>query len=491
MIQLLNFDQMNDSERALTLSAQGILNRMGGKVYVEADSYLELLSACEERTKTDIWELLEKNATSFLGFVSYDLNCDDVGINMAATISAAFDVLGVPTQVEDRVAALGIKKLFDLSEIMGSKIERQKIVFDYCKPYLNKNGLIHQVVKSGNFHIRLRDFSIAKRWACIYTGEDEEDRAFLKYILQWCEKNIPVYGWNDNEIAFIKDISQYGDYAVPTDWSLNHSYLKGTKEDLRQTCERVPVAPNKHYVAIIVSDGDNVQWLERNFFTEHLFGQRIRGEMQYKMSWTFAPSLKELNGAAAKRIYESANKDYFICGVSGIGYANIMSCPDEYLGDFCRISAQAMKKSDLNIICLLDNISELNDTIIVQKKLSNFTRHNNILGGIWEIDPDRYQSGNGKIFWSDGKPFVSVRFSLWHPSGDGKNVTKEWLDEYVQALNEMPVSPNTEKGYTVLNVHPWTITMKDVDYIVSRLSSDIELVYADELIELVKNNVKQ
>lgn len=106
------------------------------------------------------------------------------------------------------------------------------------------------------------------------------------------------------------------------------------------------------------------------------------------------------------------------------------------------------------------------------------------------MDPDRYGSGKGKIFWAKGKPFVSVRFTMWHPSGKMQNVTTQWLDEFADAINGMPVCPFDESGYTVLNVHPWTINMDSLDYVVSKLSSNVELVYADELVQLVRNNVQ-
>ena len=53
------------------------------------------------------------------------------------------------------------------------------------------------------------------------------------------------------------------------------------------------------------------------------------------------------------------------------------------------------------------------------------------------------------------------------------------------------MKPNihSQDGYTVLNVHPWSISISDLDYVISHLNDDIELVYADELIELIKENM--
>lgn len=489
MVQMLDWQKLSQQERALATFIQGILNRKGKKIFIDIDNYKLFLK--EKAEETDLWNLLEANVGEFEGAVSYKLDCNDVGINMAATISAATDLLGVPSELIARVNALGLETVRDLADVKGSNAQRQRIIFNEYKDRLSKTAIVHQVVKEGNFHLVLRDFSIANRWVCFYTGENEEDRQLRREVLGWLNPNVPVYGWNDDEIAFIKDISSFGDFAVPTDWSSNHSFFGQNIHPVKQNTRRAPVAKNKHYVAFVMSDGDNVQWLEREFFTTSTFGQRQASKLDYKMSWTFSPSLAELCPDAAEKIYSGVKYDYFISGVSGIGYANCLTYPREHLDKFTEMTSQAMKDSDLQVVCLLDNISLTENEEFTQDRLKSYTRFDNIIGGIWELDPDRYGSGKGKIFWADGKPFVSVRFTMWHPSCKEECVTKEWLDGIVDDINAMLVCPESQEGYTVVNVHPWTITMESLDYVVSRLGGHIELVYADEIIELIKSNLKR
>ena len=488
MISVLSAKDMTDAEKALGVCLQGILNRKGKSVYIDIDCYMDYLK--EEYERVELWQLVSEYSNEFIGAAVYDLNCNDVGVNMAATISAAYDILGVPRELIGKVNGAGIKTLCDLADVKGTSAERQRVVFDGVKDKLNKTALIHQVVKDGNFHLTLRDFGIKNRWACIYTDESEKDRAFRRYVLGALDKNIPVYGWNDDEIAFIKDISDYGDYAVPTDWSCNHSYFTAGAP-IKQKRNRKAIAKNKHYVALVVSDGDNVQWLERDFATTGTFGQRLRSKADYKLTWTFAPSLVSLCPAAAERIYAESKNDYFISGVSGIGYANCLSYPRDMLFEFTAQTAQAMARSDLDVVCLLDNIELTKNAEFTADRLSFYAKYDNIIGGIWELDPDRYGSGRGKIFWANGKPFVSVKFTMWHPSGNPERVTRKWLDEIAEQVNAQPIAPQSESGYSVVNVHPWTIDIDDLDYFVSKLGDNIELVYADELIELIKNNVRK
>ena len=493
MVYVVNYEKMTHAERALAIGLQGVVNRKGKRVLIDADKYIDYVTDSDRRY-VDVYELADKFAGEFSGIVVYTLDSHDAGINMAAMLAAVDDVLGVPDVLLDKVAKYHLPVACDLRQICGSNAERQRVVFDRCYDRLNKNGLVHQVVNGDNFHIRLRDLSVANRWACVYTGESDEDRAFRKYVLGKLDSNIPVYGWNDDEIAFIKDISEFGDYALPSDWSMNHSYFEASDATLTQRIhgDLSTVAPDKHYVALVVSDGDNIQWLERDFsLPGGNFGQRLATDCNYKVTWTFSPSMVRICPDGARHIFASAKRDYFVSGVSGVGYANCLSYPREHLDEFTRQTAEAMQRSDLSVVTLLDNVANTADAQFVQDRLHSYTKFDTIKGGIWELDPDRYGSGKGRVWWSDGKPFVSVRFSLWYPTCNMADVTTDWLDEMAAAVNAMPVSPTTEDGYTVVNVHPWTMNQASVDYFVSRLdSSKIELVYADELIELMKRNLK-
>lgn len=491
MIYSLLYDKMTNSERALALSAQGLINRSDKKVFIDVDNYKQYLSADAKLTQTDVLTLVKKFCGCFSGFVTYTLSPVDAGISMAATISAAYDVLGVPRELEEAVANLGLKKLYDLSEVKGDNVDRQKIVFDFCFEKLNKNGLVHQVVSPNNFHLRLYDLAIAKRFACVYTDESEKGREFRRYVLSRLNKNIPIYGWTTDEITFVKDISVFGNYVLPSDWSCNHSFFSQREVTISQSRKEKEIRKNKHYIALVVSDGDNIQWLERDFSMPNgSFGQRLSSSLEYKMNWTLSPSLVTLCPSIAGYIYKHVGYDYFISGVSGIGYANLLEYPTEYLPQFTEKTQIAMQKSDLSVVCMLDNINNTKDCNHTRQVLQNYSKFDTIKGGVWELDPDRYGSGKGKIFWSQGKPFVSVRFTMWHPSCQMDKVTAEWLDDLARQVNAMPVSVQAEEGYSVVNVHPWTMNQHSVDYFVSKLDKDkIELVYVDELLELIKTNI--
>lgn len=137
----------------------------------------------------------------------------------------------------------------------------------------------------------------------------------------------------------------------------------------------------------------------------------------------------------------------------------------------------------------LDEIKGIGFDNDMQKRLAYFSRYDNIKGGILQLDPDNYAGGGGRVYFSDDKPFVTVGFSLWHPSGNADEVTHEWLAEQAAIINSKPADISSINGYTVINVHPWTVGPDDLAYFVGQLDDGVEVIAVDELLAAVGQNV--
>ncbi len=142
-----------------------------------------------------------------------------------------------------------------------------------------------------------------------------------------------------------------------------------------------------------------------------------------------------------------------------------------------------MLKSDLEYISVLD---KLEDNVFKEARLVEsfryYARYDNIKGGVVYLDPDRYASGKGKVYFVDDKPFVCARLSLWYPSNEMSSVTKEWVEEQADIVNSYPADINSINGYSIVNVHPWSMSIKNLD-------EDVVLVTVDELLEMIKENI--
>ena len=68
-------------------------------------------------------------------------------------------------------------------------------------------------------------------------------------------------------------------------------------------------------------------------------------------------------------------------------------------------------------------------------------------------------------------------------------MTETWLKEQADIINAKKADINTINGYTVINVHPWTVGPDDLLYFVNQLGDNIEVVGIDELLAAVKENI--
>ena len=200
--------------------------------------------------------------------------------------------------------------------------------------------------------------------------------------------------------------------------------------------------------------------------------------------------MKAFSSTAVKRVLDNSGGDSFIAGPSGAGYGRIDKMSAQKVSRLADVTAATMLDSGLRIVTILNDMSPTAvNELVYANKLRNFARYDNIDGGILQLDGPRYAAGEGKVYFAEDKPFMSVRFSLWHPSGDAAQVTNEWLREQAEIVNSCPADIHSVNGYSVINVHPWTVGPDDLAYFVSRLDDGVEVLPADELIAAVSENV--
>ena len=219
MVYAIRTGEMSREAFALAIFLQGGVNRHDRRLVLDVDNYLSYIK--DEIEFLTLEEALVRFAGEFDGLAIFDLGADDVSVNLAATVCAVENLLGVPRGLMHRVPAMRV--LFDAADICGTNAERQRAIFYRYRDRLDPRGLVHQVVVGDDYHLQLRDFAIARGYLTFFTDETEEDLALRREVLTWAERNIPVYGWTTDEIGFVRSISEYGNYVIPMDWSCNHS----------------------------------------------------------------------------------------------------------------------------------------------------------------------------------------------------------------------------------------------------------------------------
>ena len=427
-----------------------------------------------------------KSYISDSGYTLYATVEDHGQLNTAVNYTTLNGWLPVTPADEETVINLGFEKKADIS---GDTIDL-KYLKNFYKEYKDEfrnDSLVHLYYYAQG----MRDFAVQQNIFIMYIEDaDYEARLFRDSVMKDLEPSAPIFGWCQYEVKFTECASRYGHFVIPSDHSYNLSILASfNSTDVKFDAPyegKVELDPNKHYVAIVYSDGDNLQWIQNGFGEFHTWQSY---GLETPVSWTFAPIAAELSDVDVKRTLANSGNSTFITGPSGGGYARITNMNSKELEAFSDYTASVMLESGLGIMTLLDEIKYDTFDSSMQKRLGYFSRYDNIKGGILQLDPNDYAGGGGRVYFSDNKPFVTVGFSLWHPSGNASEVTNEWLAEQAAIINAKSADIKTINGYTVINVHPWTVGPDDLAYFVSQLGDGVEVIAVDELLAAVEQNI--
>lgn len=402
-------------------------------------------------------------------YVLYDGVNNPQSLNCASTIAGAEDMLPVDVQLEEYVRSLGFTMGEDATTMTEAKC------FKKYKDKLNNDALVQ--INYGGFNDQMRDYGIACKYLFLWP-KDMEDPDIVRFraeALAWAKDDSPVFGWVPNdETIDVSIASNYSKYTLASDYCTNMSVFtcKNAFGDLtfRQNHKTTDVVAEKgkHYVCIMMSDGDNVQTWYNNFATNSKYLGAERGE--FAMGWSMQPSLTDLAPNIMNYVYSRADKnDYYVCSVSGQGYMN----PQNYgaLGSFIGGLDLYMKRADLSVVQILDAGPSKN-------VIDMYSLVPSLSGGIYCYGM-KYAEGAGSVYWANNKPFVSIRETLWSAN----------VEAMAARINGYDTDPTSITGYTAINLHPWSMDYNDVKQLVSLLDEHVVVVTADDFIRLVTSNV--
>ena len=417
---------------------------------------------------------LDQMIEDFIGkynnkYVLYDGTNNPQSLNCACTIAGALDILPIDVTQEAYAMSHGLQMEVDATDMTEAKC------FKKYKDYLNNDGLVQ--LNYNNFNTNIRDYGIACKYM-FFWPKDMQDPDVMKYradILNWAKEDSPIFGWVPNdETIDVAIASNYSKFTLASDYCVNMSVFTcknafGTREYVQNEKETsVTAEQGKHYVCIMMSDGDNVQTWYNSFATNPKYLGAERGD--FPMGWSVQPSLCDLAPNILNYIYDNAKKgDYYVCSVSGHGYMN----PQNYsaIGSFVGGLNEYLKKTDMSVVQILDSGPSA-DVMKMYSKIPS------LKGAIYCYGM-KYAGGAGSVYWSDDKPFVSIRETLWSAN----------VESMADRINGYSKDPTTIEGYTAVNLHPWSMDYSDVKTLVSLLGDDVVVVTADDFIRLITENV--
>ncbi len=496
---------LSKDERSAIQCLQGLVGRTQASIFInygyQASAELAdlekagstLLYKDENGSNWDLTSLINRYSQHITdnGYVLFSDADTHAQINLAFNYATVNGWLAVPVSAEAKAIAAGLEKKLDLSTTVLDFTHEQAF-YEEHGDFFRKDCLVHLYAMASG----LRDLAVQQKIFITYVEDsDYVARAYRDMLYSELEPASMILGWCKYEIKHTECAGRFGHYVIPSDHSFNTSVLTCNRVETgkigNQNVPAPELDPTKHYVAIVWSDGDNAQWISNGFSEFHTWQSY---DIDIPVTWTFAPQMYKFSSTAIKKALDNKDpEDSFITGPSGAGYARISMMSPSEVRAYSDITAAAMLKSGISTITLLDEIKTEIDFASYAAKLGYFARYDNITGGILQVDPDDYTGGygggRGRVFFSNDKPFVSVGFSLWHPSGDAAQVNQEWLKAQADIINSYPADINTINGYTVINVHPWTVGPDDLAYFVSQLDDGVEFLSADELLAAVAQNI--
>jgi len=294
--------------------------------------------------------------------------------NAAATIANIYGYLPVTPEIKTNLEKAGVSfpanQIIDITKwTQDTPLSIYQRIYDEYWQRCSKRLLIHMSVSSVGRLAPLRDLAAATGAAVIWLDTKEwnvAERAlyqkFMKDMADTPGTSI-VLGWGTTERSVITAGTEFGISLIPADDYANATVFSTIAHQVN--IPKVPKRPpleNKHYIAMYITDGDNIQYVQGAMKTNWDNARNDRGKVA--VNWTIAPGLVDIGPGILNYYYETAS-DYecFVAGPSGMGYSmpiNTLEEREERGGRRGQITAYA--KTFLTDKTYMDNYTKLTET---------------------------------------------------------------------------------------------------------------------------------
>jgi len=167
------------------------------------------------------------------------------------------------------------------------------------------------------------------------------------------QPNAPYMGWWTDEPTGVGAASKYGVPTYAADWSRNLTVFSGIPSAIQAPARpAMPTLANKAYVAIFMSDGDNMQ--EDQHLIPLKWADPARG--QVPISWTVQPGMADVAPMILSYFQSTATpNDVLVSGPSGLGYTYPQYWPLAIFPQYTTRSADYLTRAGLSVITVWNN----------------------------------------------------------------------------------------------------------------------------------------
>jgi hypothetical protein len=389
VLDTITVQDLSRDEQILFSSLQGQVNRQQPRIYLlneRADEGRDTwantgtMSLGERKRygRRNKYEIVRKYVGEVQGAVLYDPAISPHYRNLAGTVAALNHALPVTAEilVEMKRHGIELEVLVDLTTLgLVTPIDIYTHLYEH---YWNK--CVKRLIVSakpfdrgGDLH-HTRDIAAACGAAVVWldTLIPEERGLLRKFFAEMQAGDAIVLGWYATERSGITTASEFGIGTMPADFYVSGSVYSGTSHQIKiPVVPKMPTLANKVYVALFISDGDNIQYTQHAM--RKIWDQNARHRGRIPLNWTIAPGLVDIGPGILNYYYTTATaNDCFVTGPSGMGYLMPFNTLDEpgapvgnYLKDSARMDGYAeltetyLQRSGLRVVTIWDNATPM------------------------------------------------------------------------------------------------------------------------------------
>ncbi|MDF2192730.1 discoidin domain-containing protein [Paraflavitalea sp. CAU 1676] len=464
----------SSAEMYLFASLKGIVNRVQPRIFsYEGDAFAEgqytwLQSlGMSWNEPADKWSLITKYRSELLGVIVYD-PAQTATINLATTLTKDRKALVASPGLLSRLTAApyNLPVVLDLRGQYTSKLQVYQALYNTYWPTIDHRlliGLNPDVHKAA-----LREYATALGAATIWLDPNvAAESTLLNSFLSSMPVGANYMGWWPEEAPGVQRGSTYGISTIASDWCSNLTMHSGTSRTINITpAPSKPTLQNKIYVAFVLSDGDNLQYVEH--LMRKLWNNADRGTVP--MGWTLSPAMVDAMPSALNYYWQTATvNDNLISGPSGYGYVYPNNFPNQSILDqFVSKSETYNRKAGLRVLTIWNTIT----VGINQNVGQSFAANAPSMLGL-----TAQNTGGGLTIYSSSLPGQALSCNYC----TGEQAMKDHIATAAAGWN------GTSPRFVIIQAQPWTnVTPTSFKNVAASLNTNYVVVRPDHLFQLLR-----
>ncbi|MDR0811838.1 MAG: T9SS type A sorting domain-containing protein [Paludibacter sp.] len=487
---LIYLNNNSAAELYLFSSLKGIVNRTQPRIFsYEGDNLAEgaytwfnsLGSSYYEYSHSRLWEVLTKYKAEVSGLVVYDtaqVHTVNLAIPYAHQLNA---IIASPTLLARLQAPpYNFPVLKDLRGQYATAQQVYQVVYDSCWNNTNMN-IDHRLLigLSPEYHkSSLREYAVALGAAVVWLDPKKSaESTLLNSFMASMPAGANYMGWWPEEQAGVERCSYYGLTTIASDYACNLTYHSGFPRAINaRPMPAKPVLRNKIYVAFVLSDGDNLQYVEH--LMRKFWSSADRGSVP--IGWTISPAMVDAMPGALNYFHQSStDNDNLISGPSGYGYTyptywtSILSHTNAAaLANFAAKTEEYNVAAGIRVITVWNTIEYGINTTTGNAFANNASTLLGLTG---------QNTGGALVIYANKLPGKPLSCNYCFSDSTMRKSINEYSATWLSGSKRNPL-------FLIIQSNPWDVNPTNFKNVANSLDSNFVVVRPDHIFQLIREH---